>query len=289
MKINIILITYNHSQYIGQALDSIVMQKTVHDVEVIVADDASTDNTLEIIKEYEQKSSFKFTYLPSNTNLGFNPNYKRAFEACDGKYIAIMEGDDYWTDPHRLEKHVDFLEQHGECSMSFNRIVFYYQDKADYRVNEWDTAENYKYYTSKQQIVGNKIGNLSACVLRNSIVKTFKPELFELGIADWMLGIIFGQYGFLAELKEPMSVYRVHGDGQWSKQKEEEQIKNQINSISEYDKYLDYKFTNDFESYKNYLIRSLQKQNKQGIKSYLPPVITYILKMLIPPCLLKNN
>lgn len=288
MKTNIILITYNHSQYIRQALDSIVMQKTTHEVDVIVADDASTDDTLDIIKEYEAKSSFKFTYLPSHNNLGFNQNYKRAFDACDGKYIAIMEGDDYWSDPYRIEKHTNFLEQHGECSMSFNRIAFYYQDQADYKINEWNSTEDYKYYTSRQQIVGNKIGNLSACVLRNSVVKTLKPELFKLGIADWMLGIVFGQYGFLAELKDPMSVYRIHGDGQWSKQKEQDQIHNQIKSIPEYDKYLDFKFKTDFENYKNYLLRSLQKQDRKGISNYLPPILMYILKLLIPPFLFKK-
>jgi len=289
MKVNIILITYNHSEYIGQALDGVLMQKTTHDIEVIVADDASTDNTLGIIKEYELKSSLKFTYLPSTTNLGFNRNYKRAFEACDGKYIAIMEGDDYWTDPHRIEKHVNFLEQHGECSMSFNRIVFYYQDQADFRLNDWDSDDDYKYYTSRQQLVGNKIGNLSACVLRNDIVKKLKPELFELDIADWMLGIVFGQFGFLAEQKDPMSVYRIHGDGQWSKQKEEFQIQNQIDSIPAYNKYLDYKFNDDFLRYENYLKRSLNKKNeKRGISTYLPPVLVYIAKLLIPPYFYKK-
>lgn len=283
MKINIILITYNHSAYIKQTLEGVIMQKTSNEVEVIVADDASTDDTLDIIKEYASKSSFKYTYLLSDTNLGFNQNYKRAFEACNGDYIAIMEGDDYWTDPYRLEKHIQFLENHRECSLSFNRIIFYDQDNSDYKINDWgNTREDYKYYTSKQQIVGNRIGNLSACVLRTSFIRELKPELFELGIADWMLGIVFGQYGFLAELKEPMSVYRIHGNGQWSKQKEEAQIQHQIESIPAYNKYLDYKFNDDFIRYENYLRRVLQKQKKYSITDYIPPILVYIIKLLIP-------
>ena len=95
MKINIILITYNHSNYIRPALESILMQETSYDVEIIVADDCSTDNTVEIIKEYESKTKFVFLYLHKDQNIGYIRNYQQAFATCTGDYVAIMEGDDY--------------------------------------------------------------------------------------------------------------------------------------------------------------------------------------------------
>lgn len=290
MKVNIILITYNQSLYIRQALDSIMMQQTDHDIEIIVADDASTDDTLDIIKEYARNSEFKFTFLLSKNNLGYNLNYKRAIEACNGDYIAIMEGDDYWSDPKRIDKHIGFLENHRECSMTFNRIVFYFQDKTDYVLKDWSFNEDYHYYTLREQIVGNKIGNLSACVFRRKIFDNLKPGLFDLRVADWMLGIIFGQYGFIAELKDPMSVYRIHGNGVWSQQNEEDQTKRLIENIADYNKYLDYKFNDDFARYENYLKRSLIKQSKKtGWKDYLPPFLTLLIKLFIPPVILKKK
>lgn len=290
MKVSIILLTYNQSSYIRQSLDSIIMQRTKHDVEVIVADDASKDDTLDIIKEYAEKSPFPFIFLREQSNLGYNLNYKRAFDACNGDYVAIMEGDDYWTDPKRIDKHIAFLDTHRECSMSFNRIVFFYQDLLDYQVKEWNSSEDYIYYTSKQQITGNKIGNLSACFFRKNIIDKFKPGLFDLRVADWMLGIVFGQYGFIAELKDSMSVYRIHGKGVWSQQNEEEQTKRLIENISEYNKYLDYKFNDDFLRYEDYLKRSLIKQTtKTSLKKYLPPIVISVIKLLIPPILLNKK
>ena len=96
MKIDIILITYNQEQYIAQAVESILLQRVNDDVQVrvIVADDCSTDKTLEIIKSYEDKSPFPFVYLSVEDNMGHVRNYQRAFAACVGDYVAILEGDD---------------------------------------------------------------------------------------------------------------------------------------------------------------------------------------------------
>ena len=120
MKVNVILITYNHSQYIRQTLESILVQEISHEVEIIVADDCSPDNTVDIIREYQDKTSFTFTFLEERQNLGYIRNYQRAFAACTGDYVAIMEGDDYWHKPNHLQNHIDYLEKYPESSMSFN-------------------------------------------------------------------------------------------------------------------------------------------------------------------------
>ena len=96
MQLDILLITYNQAQYIAQALDGLIMQRVNPDVEVrvIVADDASKDDTMVIIRSYEAQSPFLFIYLPQEANMGHVLNYKRAFAACTGDYVAILEGDD---------------------------------------------------------------------------------------------------------------------------------------------------------------------------------------------------
>lgn len=125
MKANIILITYNQEKDIRQALESILMQKRTFDFNIIVADDCSTDTTLQIISEYAEKSDIEFIFLPQTSNLGYIKNYQRAFAACNRDYIAIMEGDDYWLSPSHLENHIRFLANHPECSMSYNRHLRY--------------------------------------------------------------------------------------------------------------------------------------------------------------------
>lgn len=289
MKLSVLLITYNQEQYIEQALGSILLQNTSFEFDVIVADDCSTDKTLEIITRYAENTDIKFVFLKNTVNLGFIKNYQRAFEACDGEYIAILEGDDYWTDPKRLEKHADFLDNHRECSMSFNRIIYYYQEQADFKINEWIlTNDDYEYITSKQMVVGNKIGNLSACVFRSDVIHNLNPEIYNLYFADWLLGMAVGQYGFLAQLKTPMSVYRVHTKGQWSQQDANGQVLEMLDNIAGYNKYLDYKYNDEFVRFESYLKRSLSNQKKRGWSDYIPPVLVYIVKLFIPPVLLKK-
>lgn len=285
MKLNVLLITYNQENYIEQCLDSILMQETHFAFNILVADDCSTDSTLSIIERYAASSSIEFKFLKNTSNLGFVKNYKRGFESCDAEYVAVMEGDDYWTDPLRLQKHVDFLHSHRECVMSFNRIINFYESNSDFVIREWNLKDDFEYITTRQLTTGNKIGNLSACVFRNNILKKLKPDLFDMPqVADWLLSMVIGQYGFIAQLKEPTSVYRIHARGIWSGQNEKEQINDVLNCIDANNKYLEYKYNDDFIRYKNYLIRTSTPQ-KKGLSSYLPPIFVSLVKALIPPFL----
>jgi len=275
MKVNVILITYNHSRYIRQTLESILMQRTDCEVEIIVADDASTDDTVSIIKEYSDRSLFSFTFLPKDTNMGYVKNYQRAFKACKGDYIAILEGDDYWTSPYHIQKHVNFLDEHRECAMSYNRHVRYWVDENRFEVFEWDEKENYKYITSQRLVLENCIGNFSCCMFRGELIRELKPELFDLNFADWLMGIIMGQYGFLAYQKEVTSTYRIHNKGQWSHMSGEEQAKKIIEMIEVYDAFLDYKYTKEFTKHKQRLEICLygNKSVKGNIKKITPEFI----------------
>lgn len=274
MKLNVLLITYNQEQYIEQTLESVLMQKTTFDFNIVVADDCSTDRTFEILQNYAKDSPIEFVFLDNTTNLGFVKNYQRAFDACSAPYIAIMEGDDYWISPRRLQQHVDFLEVNQEASMSFNRIIYYFQDNPDsFRVSPWSLDESFEKITTEQMIVGNRIGNLSACVFRKEIINRLKSEIFDLHFADWLLGMACGQFGYIAQLKEPTSIYRVHPNGQWSRMTEKEQIEEQIRVIPVYNKYLDYKYDQHFLRFEKYLKKILEQRNKKySFRDFIPPI-----------------
>ncbi|HET9570520.1 MAG TPA: glycosyltransferase [Bacteroidales bacterium] len=247
-KVAIILASYNQEQYISEAIESIMMQRFDGEISVIVADDASTDTTLDIIRSFEANSPFRFVYLPKEANLGIFKNYKRAFAACDGDYVAVMEGDDYWVDPYRIQKHVDFLDKHRECVMSMNRMIVYYESQSRFSHQKWTFKEDYQYINAQMMAYGNLLGNLSACVFRKSEIDKLKPEIFDINTADWMLGLALGQYGFIAKLKDLMSVYRVSPNGTWSKKTKKEVTRSLLETITRYDKFLSYRYTKEFSA-----------------------------------------
>ncbi len=292
MKLSILLVCYNHEQYIEQCLQGIIIQKAGFDFEVVIADDYSTDQTVSIIKDALNEHKIDYNLLESAENLGLEGNYKRGFKACRGEYIAVMEGDDYWTNPNRLQKHIDFLDSHRECSMSFNRLIVFNEETSDYSVKEWLLIDNFDYITSRQLASGNQLGNLSACVFRNDIMKKLKPELFEIKIADWMLAMAFGQFGFIGILKDAMSVYRIHKGGLWSKQNRIAQIDFILENIDMYNKYLDNHYNAEFIALKRKLKHELHavkgKAKTNSLIDYIPPLIIGMAKALFPIIIIQK-
>lgn len=283
MKLSIIITSYNQEQYIAECVDSILFQNIPFKYEIIVADDCSTDATLSIITEKLKKVDANYHVLTSDKNLGISKNYQRAFAKCQGEYIAVIEGDDYWTDPNRLKKHVDFLDNRRECVMSFNRMIEFNEAKALYQYEEWKSNNEYEYITSQQMALGNKIGNLSACVFRNSEIKKIKKEIYEIAIADWMLGLTLGQFGLIAKLKDIMSVYRINPNGQWNKLSVKQQKESIIECIDIYNKALEYKYNTQFEEYRKKLIGEPSiKKKETRVEDFIPPIFLYIIKLLLP-------
>lgn len=282
MKVSVILITYNHSQYIRQTLESILMQEMAHEVEIIVADDCSPDNTIGIIKEYQDKTAFTFTFLNGDKNLGYIRNYQRAFAACSGDYVAIMEGDDYWLTANHLQNHINHLESLPGSSMSFNRHVRLFVDENREEIFDWSTNENYEFVTTEDLALGNRIGNLSCCVFKGDLIRNIDPKLFDMEIADWMLGMYMGQWGPLLYLKEVTSVYRIHNKGQWSQMDSKTTDIRTINLIDEYDKYFNYKYTKLFRKHKRRLEIPVYGDNslRRKIKDAAPDFIKKIYRKL---------
>lgn len=114
--VSVAMLTYNHEKYIRQALDSILMQKRSFEIEIVIGDDCSCDNTVKIIKEYEDIYPGIIRLLPRKKNIGVTANLYEVCKVCKGKYIAFLEGDDYWIDNQKLQKQVDFLEENPQYS-----------------------------------------------------------------------------------------------------------------------------------------------------------------------------
>lgn len=278
MIIDVILITYNQENYIRQAIESILMQKVNESdsLRIIVADDHSTDNTLSVIREYEKQSLVPFFYLPEAPNMGLQKNFKRAFAACDGDYTLVLEGDDYWCSPLHIEQHVRFLEEHKECSMSVNGIVLYIQENSLFEL-DYRSQVSVERVNIRQQIQDNHVGNHSACCYRTNILHTLPDAFFGDTFDDWLLGMWFCKFGFIALLPEYTSVYRKHGNGQWSGIAMEKQMQELIRRLRIDKTFFDEKYAGYF----NQAIAQRQKKNHVW-KKWVPPFVIGFVKLLLP-------
>lgn len=242
MKINVIVTTYNHEKYIAQCLESILEQKGDFQIEIIIGDDCSTDNTRKIVEGFGEKYPKIISILPMEKNLGITKNLKRCLDVCSGEYIAICEGDDYWTDVNKLQKQKDFLESHKDYSMCFSAIMLYYEEK-DYFVHHPDQVSLRKdAITIEDLIENNYIGNFSCCMYRTDVVKRLPQGIYNLYTVDWMFNMACAQLGDIGFLKNPMSVYRLHSNGAWTGKAELEQLEGICNHINVYNNFFDYKY-----------------------------------------------
>ena len=118
--VSVCMTTYNHERYIAQAIESVLRQQTDFAVEVVVGEDCSTDNTLAICREYEAKYPDRVRVIASERNIGMHANYRRTIEACRGEYVAMCDGDDWFSDPNKLQLQVDILRAEG-AAMCYTR------------------------------------------------------------------------------------------------------------------------------------------------------------------------
>lgn len=290
-KVSVLVVSYNHEKYIRQALDSVAMQETDFDFEVVVADDHSQDSTLLIIEEYRDRLS-NLRILPSERNLGITRNYQRGFAACRGHYIAVIEGDDFWTSPAKLKTQVSFLHEHRECAFVFHRFLRHEEGSGRFTpFPGFEFTSDFELFTAADLARDNFIGNFSACMYRREVVTKIDPGLFEMEVYDWMFNIVAAQQAMIGYLPKALSVYRLHALGKWSARTKEEKLLGTLKLIEVYDKYLDFRFAEEFEACKAILRFNLAPQepaepieksrSRSFIAAITPPILISGLKWLL--------
>jgi len=206
--------TYNHENYISDAIDSFLMQETDFPFEIIIRDDCSTDKTASIIRQYaeEYPNIIKPIYEAENQfSKGVKPMpivYKKAV----GKYFALCEGDDYWTDPLKLQIQVDFLENNDEYVITYTSVEAFDENG---NINNYVGGATRNLESIELQKAAS-INTLTAC-FRN-VIKEFPPEFQRTQFGDLFLWSLLGAHGkgkFLKDIKPAR--YRVHDGGVFSK------------------------------------------------------------------------
>ena len=214
-KVSVYCITYNHGPFIAQALDSFLAQQTTFDVEIVVGDDASRDNTQAVLLDYQRRFPGKIKLLLNQTNRGAIHNFIDTYHACRGGYVATCEGDDYWTDPLKLQKQADFLDRHPDFSMCFHNADVRTDNNSEppYLLNPPDQ----KAVTTLQDLIGEKetwFMATASILLRKTFLPVLPAWIAESKSGDIPLNILLAQRGPIGYLDDVMSVYRKHGGGQ---------------------------------------------------------------------------
>lgn len=149
--VSVCVITYNKEKYIREAIDSVLKQKTTCKYEIVIGDNASTDNTTSILKEYWQNDHDRFSIIFNKTNLGLTTNIYNTMQKAKGKYIIILYGDDYWIDKNKMQTQFDYLENNVKCNAVTTAICSIYDgEKESFRVfpnkklmNKYCTLQDY--------------------------------------------------------------------------------------------------------------------------------------------------
>lgn len=211
IMLSIYVTTYNHGRYIGQALDSILMQKTQYSYEVLIGDDVSQDNTREILKAYEEAYPGKFTvyYREHNMNHQYPNNGDDLRARCRGKYVIALEGDDFWTDEYKIEKQINFLESHPEyIAVAHNCTVV--DETSRPKEEEYPECKD-SLYTWNHYVSEILPGQLATVMYRNYLNdETINTSILtqNMNPTDRLIYFMLASYGRIFCMQEKMSAYR---------------------------------------------------------------------------------
>jgi glycosyltransferase involved in cell wall biosynthesis len=249
MKVSVLMTAYNQQAYISQAINSILMQEVAFDYELVIGEDASTDSTREIVLELQRKHPDKIRVLLRSRSeaerdrarqIGGKTSFMEGFRACRGQYIALLDGDDYWTSPHKLQKQVDYLDSQPEISLCFHDVIGI-DERAPHEPMNMAHAGQKEISTLAEIATGNFILPCSV-MFRNHLWENMPEAFRKTRNGDWMLFMLCAEHGKIGFINEVMAVYRIHGDGAWSKLTNIQQLKQHISTYELIDEHLKFKY-----------------------------------------------
>jgi hypothetical protein len=211
--VSVILQTYNHASFIAQSIEGVLMQRVSFPLELIVADDASTDGTRDTVLEYAASHPDRIRPVLPEANLGANEMFLRALAEARGEYVAFLEGDDYWTSPHKLAHQVAALEAHPGWAGCFHRAALIYEETGHphptgHAIPDFDGAE-----VDLDELVRGLCFLPGPSWMHRRAFMERLPSLEGILWSDWLIHIAVARHGSLGFLDEVLAAYRVHSGG----------------------------------------------------------------------------
>lgn len=259
------MITYNHEKYIRKAIESVICQKTDFRFEIVISDDASTDNTSAVIRSYQEKHPEMIKPVYNKVNKGATLNAIETMQRCTGKYMAVLEGDDYWSDKNKLQKQFDLMEAHPDLAFCYtNASSFSNDDESDLQTVIKSKPSEQKF--DLDYYIGNHcffIPTLTMFVRRNAFPDPVPYWLYQAFSLDWTLCTLYLTKGMAAYIDCNTACYRQQV-GISSSTPYSQIMKNGIQLAKNLDKHFNYKYHHVFGDnlwrHKNICIYYFQKK-----------------------------
>ena len=245
--LTVCIITYNQEPFIRMALDGAIMQKVDFPIEILIADDYSTDGTRAILQEYADKYPHLVTLLLQESNVGAAQNWLDLLAYPKSKYIAYLEGDDYWTDEFKLQKQVTFLESNPEYTICYHPVYELYDKELKLPVyNKF--YENHTYEIS--DLAEFNFISSPSVVYRRTALKGLPDWILSAPLGDYVLHLLYAAEGKIYFMSDFMAVYRKHINGLWSLKKQHENATKLKWVVDKMDEHFKYKYHDSFYSRK---------------------------------------
>lgn len=213
-KVSVSMITYNHERFIAKAIEGVLMQDVDFDIELRIGEDYSTDRTRDIVLSYQKQHPDIIHVSDHGANVGAAENFIRTFRSCTGEYVALLDGDDYWTCPTKLRRQVEYLEQTWDCSLVCHAVTKRFDNGPVREEIQYPWRRQPRY--SLADVARWLAIPLSSMMFRRVDFDGFPPGAEHLRNGDWILLFLMARKGEIGYMDEVMGVHWIHEGGIWS-------------------------------------------------------------------------
>lgn len=230
--LTVIVVTYNHEEYIAEALESIHMQQDVVIDRLVISDDHSTDATLDVVRATLDRLGMDAEVRTSETQRGITPHYGELFGTLETDYVAILEGDDYWFGSLKLSRQMELLAEYPHASACSLAYLLYYQER-ELLAGRACTGD-LSILGTEEIIMGGDGFCFSNMLYRVSALRAIPPVFFTIRSYDWITNVLVSRVGPVLKLDTPGVVHRISSRGAWAGKDETAQLEEYIDSIEGY-------------------------------------------------------
>jgi glycosyltransferase involved in cell wall biosynthesis len=215
ISLSVCIITYNHADYIEQAVLSVISQKTSFNFEILIGEDCSTDQTADILRRLQVRYPGRLSVIYRDKNIGGPRNFEETLNACRGEFVAFLEGDDFWTYDDKLETQVAYLKQHPRASFCYHRVRSLNLTGLPEHIfpPENPPAETTFQFVFQEY---NPI-HITSIVARRSQLDGLHEWRKDLQVGDWPIALFLTTVGYGGYISAEMSRYRIHSEGLWTR------------------------------------------------------------------------
>ncbi len=214
-SITVLVPVYCHANWLETALLSIINQSCFSDVSVIIGDDCSTDNSVDIARKIAGKHD-NIKILTNSKNLGILGNYKSLIEHVETEFVTILEGDDFWCSPEKLNRQYEYMRANPDVNGSFVEYFLYLEDTgASHTAPHWASGR-YRKLSTLDLLATNPSASFSTCMYKTAVFRRCFSRVKNIKAADWITNILVSEDSYMGFIPGPAAVYRLHSNGSWT-------------------------------------------------------------------------